>query len=85
MFGEADRQIILTLQGLSLLVLALAGGRFELGLYFYLGLVAAAALFVWEFWYTRRREPQKCFEAFLHNHWGGLAIFIGAVIDYALR
>ncbi|WP_239670469.1 hypothetical protein, partial [Pseudomonas aeruginosa] len=23
--------------------------------------------------------------AFLHNHWAGLAIFLGTVADYALR
>jgi 4-hydroxybenzoate polyprenyltransferase len=49
------------------------------------GLLVAAGCFVWEFWYTRNREPQRCFKAFLHNHWAGLAIFVGIVADYALR
>ncbi|SDH15887.1 4-hydroxybenzoate polyprenyltransferase [Pseudomonas flavescens] len=85
LFGDADRQIILVLQGLALLCLALAGARFELGLCFYLGLLVAAACFAWEYHLTRRREPLVCFQAFLHNHWAGLAIFIGIVLDYALR
>ncbi|MNL84030.1 4-hydroxybenzoate octaprenyltransferase [compost metagenome] len=63
----------------------LAGNRFELGLCFYLGLLAAAACFAWEFYSTRTRDPQACFKAFLHNHWAGLAIFAGIVADYALR
>jgi len=84
LFGEADRVIIATLQGLALLCLLLAGGKFELGLYFYLGLAAAALCFVWEFWSTRSREPQVCLAAFLHNHWAGLAILIGIIADYAL-
>lgn len=85
LFGDADRVIILSLQGLALGCLLLAGARFELGTYFHLGLLAAAGCFAWEFWYTRNREPQRCFQAFLHNHWAGLAIFVGIVADYALR
>ncbi|TBU80182.1 4-hydroxybenzoate octaprenyltransferase [Pseudomonas daroniae] len=85
LFGDADRVIILSLQGMTLLCLLLAGARFELGLYFHLGLLAAAACFVWEFHMTRGREPMVCFQAFLHNHWAGLAIFIGIVLDYAVR
>ncbi|WP_296184661.1 4-hydroxybenzoate octaprenyltransferase [Pseudomonas sp. UBA1879] len=85
LFGDADRVIILTLQGLALFCLMLAGSRFELGLYFFLGLLVAAGCFAWEFWSTRDRDPQACFKAFLHNHWAGLAIFVGIVADYALR
>lgn len=85
LFGDADRVIILTLQGLALVCLLLAGSHFDLGGWFHLGLLAAAACFVWEFWYTRNRDPQRCFKAFLHNHWAGLAIFIGIVLNYALK
>lgn len=85
LFGDSDRLIIATLQGLALLCLLLAGARFELGLWFQLGLLGAAGCFVWEFVKTRQREPLLCFQAFLHNHWAGLAIFIGIVLDYSLR
>ena len=85
LFGDADRVIILSLQGLALGCLLLAGAHFELGGWFHLGLLAAAACFVWEFWYTRNRDPQRCFKAFLHNHWAGLAIFVGIVLNYALN
>jgi 4-hydroxybenzoate polyprenyltransferase len=85
LFADADRVIILTLQGLALGCLLLAGSRFELGGYFHLGLLAAAGCFAWEFWYTRNRDPQRCFQAFLHNHWAGMAIFVGIVADYGLR
>lgn len=84
LFGDADRIIILSLQGLALGCLLLAGAQFELGGWYHLGLLAAAACFVWEFWYTRDRDPQRCFRAFLHNHWAGLAIFVGIVLNYAL-
>ena len=84
LFGDADRVIILGLQGLSLGCLLLAGVQFDLGGWFHLGLLVAAGCYLWEFWYTRNREPQRCFQAFLHNHWAGLAIFVGIVLNYAL-
>jgi len=85
LFGDADRTIIAILQGLSLLCLLMAAARFELGLYFHLGLAVAAGCFAWEYWSTRSRERMACFHAFLHNHWAGLAILAGTIADYALR
>lgn len=85
LFGDADRLIIASLQGLALLCLLLAGARFELGVYFHSGLLVAAGCFAWEYHKTRNRKPMACFNAFLHNHWVGLAIFLGLVADYALR
>lgn len=85
LFGDADRAINLTLQGLMLLLLILAGNKLAMHLYYYLGLAVAAGCFAWQFHSTRDREPMKCFKAFLHNHWAGLAIFLGTVVDFALR
>jgi len=85
LFGDADRLIIVVLQGLALLCLLLAGGQFGLGGWFHLGLLGAAACFAWEWHSTRDRERMACFRAFLHNHWAGLLIFAGIVADYAFR
>jgi 4-hydroxybenzoate polyprenyltransferase len=85
LFGEADRVIIASLQGLALLCLLLAGFRFGLGQWFHLGLVLAAGCFAWEYRTTRSRKAAVCFKAFLHNHWAGLAILLGIVLDYALK
>jgi 4-hydroxybenzoate polyprenyltransferase len=85
LFGDADRLIIASLQGLALMCLLLAGARFSLGAYYYAGLLMAAGCFAWQQWSTRTRDTQACFAAFLHNHWAGLAIFLGIVADYGLR
>lgn len=85
LFGESDRSIIITLQGLAVVCLLLAGARFGLGGWFYLGLLGAVLCFAWQYRQTRTRDRMACFKAFLHNHWAGLAIFIGIVLDYALR
>ena len=82
LFGSADRAIILSLQGGALFLLLLAGNSFGLGGYFYLGLLGAAACFIWEFRHTSQRDAQSSLEAFLHNHWAGLAILVGIIAHY---
>ena len=83
LFGDADRFIILTLQASALFCLLLAGSKFELGGYFHLGLLGAAACFVWEFMHTRKRDAESSLRAFLHNHWAGFCIFLGIAAHYA--
>lgn len=83
LFGDADRFIILTLQGSALFCLLLAGTNFALGGYFQLGLLGAAACFAWEFYHSRQRDAQSSLEAFLHNHWAGLSIFLGILAHYS--
>jgi len=41
----------------------------------------AAGLVGWEFWLARQRERSACFRAFLHNHWVGMVVFVGIVVD----
>ncbi len=84
LFGDADRFIILTLQGCALFCLLLAGNHFALGAYFQLGLLGAAVCFIWEFLHTRQRDAQSSLRAFLHNHWAGLCILLGIMAHYAL-
>jgi 4-hydroxybenzoate polyprenyltransferase len=85
LFGEKDLFIIGALQVMCLLALVLAGQHFKLGLYYQLSLVAAGALFLWQQWLARKRDPKGCFQAFLNNQWVGALVFAGLVADYALR
>lgn len=82
-FGRYDRLIIVILQGVNLLTLAVVGMFLDFGWYFYSGLLIAIICFMWEFYTTRNLDPIRCFNAFLHNHWAGLAIWLGIVIDYS--
>lgn len=84
LFGELDRTITGLLQGMCLLALLLAGLRFELGAFWYAGLLVAAGLFGWQQWLIREREPGACFKAFLNNHWVGAVIFLGVLADACL-
>ena len=82
LFGDADRVIIGALQGLFLLAMLLAGRQFELGVFFYLGLVAATVLFIHQESLTRGRSPEGCFRAFLNNHRVGAVVFAGIFLHY---
>ncbi len=85
LFGDADRLIIGVLQALTLWPLWLLGRGLDFAWPWYLGLAVAAALFVYQQWLIRDREPAACFRAFLNNQWVGLAIFAGLWLQYLLR
>jgi len=81
LFGEADRLMIFVLQAMFVTSLLLAAQRLQLGLFFYLGLVVAIGLLLYQQLLIRNREPAGCFKAFLNNNWVGAAIFVGLVLD----
>ena len=82
LFGDADKLVIGALQGFFLLAMLLAAARFELGVWFYLGLLVALILFVKQQQMIKEREPNACFRAFLHNHKVGAAVFGGIFLHY---
>ncbi len=82
LFGDSDRHIIATLQGMTLLSLYLAGGITHMGSWYYGGLGCGAIFFLYELWLIRRREREACFQAFLNNHYFGLSVFLGIALNY---
>ncbi|HVC01282.1 MAG TPA: 4-hydroxybenzoate octaprenyltransferase [Steroidobacteraceae bacterium] len=85
LFGDSDRHIIAVLQGMTLLALVLVGRQSGLGVWYWSGLIAAAAFFARQQWLIRRREPEGCFRAFLNNHYVGMSVFIGILLNYQFR
>ncbi len=85
LFGRHDRLIIGLLQLAMLAVLVKVGLAFGLGLFYWLGLGAAALLMGYHQWLIRHRDRTRCFRAFLHNQWVGAVIFAGIFLDYLLR
>lgn len=82
LFGDMDKMMIAALQGMFIFSLWLAGRQLELGLFFYLGLVAASGLLVYQQVLIKDRLPDPCFKAFLNNHWVGAVIFLGVLLSY---
>ncbi len=83
LFGEVDLFVIAGLQILMLAALAFVGMRAELGFWYFLSVAGAACLMAYHQWLARDRQPVGCFSAFLHNHYIGLVIFLGIVLNYA--
>ncbi len=84
-FGDMDRLIIGLLQALMLFALYLVGTNMEFGYWYNAGLVGAAVFFAWQQWKIRERKPLSCFLAFQNNHYVGLAVFVGILLEYAFR
>jgi 4-hydroxybenzoate polyprenyltransferase len=84
LFGRMDRAIVGLLQVVVLALLAWAGVLAGRGTLFFVGLAVAAALFVYQQWLIRERDPAGCFRAFLNNHYFGMLVFVALVGDYLL-
>ncbi len=85
LFGDADRFIIGVMQLMALLGLWLAGRELELGVWYRTGLAFAAIFALYQQFLIRRREPEKCFRAFLNNNYFGMAVFVGIALEYLWR
>jgi 4-hydroxybenzoate polyprenyltransferase len=75
--------IIGVLQVFTLLLLVWVGILSGLGTAYWLGLLVALGFSVYQQWLIREREPLPSLQAFLNNHWLGMAVFIGLAVDYA--
>jgi 4-hydroxybenzoate polyprenyltransferase len=54
----------------------------KLGFAYYLGLIAASGLIIYQYRLIRERDPALCFRAFLHNNWVGAVVFAGITLGY---
>ena len=84
LFGDADRMIIAVMQVAFIAGLFLLGNQLAMGAFYYMGVTVALGLSVYQQYLIRQRSPRGCFEAFLNNHWLGMAIFLGIAADYLL-
>jgi len=81
LFGDQDRVITGSLQLLTLLALIVMGSRFELGMIYYASLVPVVGLFYYQQVLIQKRDPKRCFKAFLNNNWVGMLVFAGIAGD----
>jgi 4-hydroxybenzoate polyprenyltransferase len=82
LFGDYDRHIMAVLQIIILSLLVIIGIMQHSGLAFYIGVLCAAGLSVYQQTLIFHRDKGLCFKAFLNNNWFGLAVFMGLFVDY---
>ncbi len=82
LFGDADLFVVGGLQILMVTALVFIGQMAGLGFWFFFSVAIGAALMVYHQWLARDRSRDGCFNAFLHNHYIGMIIFIGIVLHY---
>lgn len=82
LFAKYDNVINATLQVLTLILLSYVGILNNRGFIFYASILAASGFIIYQQSLTKKREPSKCLQAFLNNHWFGMVIFIGIALDY---
>ncbi|MEZ5627067.1 MAG: 4-hydroxybenzoate octaprenyltransferase [Rhodocyclaceae bacterium] len=84
-FGRFDVAAVMVCYALFLALMAWVGMEMGRGVFYVLGLLAAAAIMVYHFTLIRSRDRDRCFRAFLHNNWVGLVVFTGLVLDYWIK
>lgn len=77
LFADLDLAALGVLYALFLTALGLIGRQAELGVAYWAGLGVALMLVVYQFMIGHARERDRCFRAFLNNHWVGMAVFVG--------
>ncbi len=82
LFGNNDKRIVGFLQLMVLGLLFTVGDLLAFGWPYQLSLVIVAGMFAYQQMLIVNRERDKCFQAFLHNHWVGMIIFIGIFVEY---
>jgi len=81
-FAESDKAMIALLQIAVIALFVIVGLYLEMSLVYYLSLIVGSGLFLYQQWLIKDREPDKCFQAFLNNHWFGAVIFVGIAGHY---
>ena len=84
-FGKYDVAAVMLCYAIMLAILVWVGTKLSFKWPYYLGLATAAGLMAYHYTLIQKREPEKCFKAFLHNNWVGAAIFAGIALEYFLR
>jgi 4-hydroxybenzoate polyprenyltransferase len=81
LFAQYDRLAIALIQLSMLMIFLWVGVWLAFSIWFYLGLLGALVLMIYQQYLIRDRNPGRCLRAFLNNNWVGLVIFSGIALQ----
>jgi 4-hydroxybenzoate polyprenyltransferase len=84
-FGDLDLLMIGAMQVMVLLALLLTGRLLGLGAPYFSSLAVGAGCFARQLWLARKRDAPGCLRAFFENHYFGVVVLAGIVVEYASR
>ncbi len=84
-FGRFDKITVAFLQVIVIAGLVTIGILAQLEWIYFVALSIAALSFIYQQWLIYHRQPERCFQAFLNNHWTGLIIFLGIALTYFFK
>jgi len=84
LFAKFDRLIIAILQMVLFLVLIKISEIFNLAVFYDISLILVAFLMIYHQFLIKKREKMACFQAFLHNNFIGLVVFIGIALSVTI-
>ena len=82
LFGEADRVIIGIIQLMMLAVLVIIGQQLKLSGFYFMAVMTAGLLMVYQQYLIRHRDSMQCMRAFRNNNWVGAVLFLGLYGHY---
>lgn len=82
LFGSWDTNIVAILHGVMILFLLLIGAFLEINWGYYLGLVGAAGIMLYQQRLILHNNKADLLKAFEKSHWVGLAVFVGIILGY---
>lgn len=85
LFGDADKLMIGLLQAMTILSFIMIGSNIQASWPYYASVLVASILFMYHQWLIKDRDREKCFQAFLHNHWVGAVLFTGLLVHYLIQ
>ncbi|MEM9243669.1 MAG: 4-hydroxybenzoate octaprenyltransferase [Pseudomonadota bacterium] len=81
-FGKYARLWIGLFQAAMITLLVIFGLITHIGFAYYIGLLIAVILFIYEHQLIKSERPEQCFAMFLHSRWVGVIIFVAVVVAY---